>query len=168
VTPSSNFPRAPIKHNLFHSPLHRALFRHLLAAFVAVGLITAAYSTLGFSLYRDALLGNQAPPGELLRSSFIFAVGATVLFFLPAATLFEWRRTPAWAAPLLLVPILTLLWSLLHVINRTFAGPPTVIESAIVGIALAITFCAYWIPLRFISRRLAPLNNVTDSPQKAE
>ena len=149
-------------------PFQRAIFRHALAAFVAIGLITAAYSILGFSLYREAFLGNRAPRGEILRSSFIFAVAATVLLFLPAALLFEWRRTRAWAAPIILAPLLAALWSLLHGINRTFAGPPTIIEATIVGIALAVTFCAYWIPLRFISRPLRPLNNVTDSPQKAD
>ena len=129
----------------------RHLQRHTIAAAVSVLFLT-------LSLY---LIIRQGLLGDLLhtQSAALVALAITFAFFLPAALFFGWladrrpRRIlhPA-LAPVILGLIVAAFWIGVELNQQNFA-PAFIPFYLTVGALVAVAFCAYWVPLRFLRRK---------------
>jgi hypothetical protein len=128
--------------------------RHLLAAvasFCVLGAVAATASTLSPARHAFATLNNGIPWPWMV-------FGLPVLFSFPVAVVFEWLgatlRLPPWVAPLVLVPILALVWAFARGLDGQFEGVVSVIKALPIAFFGAAAFTTYWLPLRLIRLHL--------------
>ena len=131
----------------------RHLQLHTIAAAASVILLTAAL----YPLTRQNLLGDLPPPGPPLRSAALLALGLTFLLFLPAAIFFDFfahkSRKAAIAAPFILALLFALYWIFVETAYHRMA-PSFIPYYLTIGALIGLAFCAYWIPLRLLRRRI--------------
>jgi hypothetical protein len=133
--------------------LIRHLQRHTIAAAASVALLTAGL----YPLVRQGLLGDMTPPGPPLASAVFFALGMTFLLFIPAGIFFDFvtgkNRKAAFLAPFILAALFALFWIFVEIaysrMSMSFI-PFYLTLGGLVGLA----FCAYWLPLRFLNRKI--------------
>lgn len=131
----------------------RQLQRHTIAAAASVALLTPGLTLL----IRRGYLGELAPAGPPLRAAVLFALGLTFLIFLPLALGLEWvvdrARVPAAVAPAAVAMLFTLFWLGIETASHHFS-PSFIPFYLTAGLLVAVAFCAYWIPLRFLRTRI--------------
>src|SRR5688500_11034246 len=131
----------------------RHLQRHTIAAAAGVLLLT-----IGLYLpVSQGLLENIAPSHTPVRSAAILGLSLTFIFFIPAGLLFDSlanrRMFHTARPPLILALFFTAFWLAVDVSRGAFL-PRYVIPYLLLGLIVGIAFCAYWIPLRFLRRRI--------------
>jgi hypothetical protein len=131
----------------------RQVQRHTIAAAASVILLTVAL----YPLTRQGLLGDLFPVDTPLRSAALAAFALTFGLFLPAAFFFDWLANrgalhPA-LAPVVLGLVFAAFWIGVQLTQRQFAAWFILFYLAW-GAPIAVGFCAYWVPLRFLRRKM--------------
>ena len=131
----------------------RHLQRHTIAAAAGVVILT-----IGLYLpVSQGLLENIAPSHSPVRSAAILALSLTFILFIPAGILFDAlanrRMIHIALPPLILAIFFTAFWLAVDVTRGAFL-PRYVIPYMLLGLIVGAAFCAYWIPLRRLRRRI--------------
>lgn len=126
--------------------------RHTIAATSSFVLLTAVIVLLT----KRGLLGDWPTGGHSLRSAVIAAFIISVGVFFPVAAVFDLagmkRRQPVWLAPLCIGMGAAAFLMVFDPGSLQTLGL-FLLQSLFFGSFVALTFCSYWIPLRFIASR---------------
>lgn len=129
--------------------------RHTIAASCSFILLTAVIALLA----TRGSLGDWVHKDQPWRSAVIGALGITFVIFFPFAAIFDLttrkRRQPVWVAPLSLALGFTIFWMVIDPGSGRFMLS-FFLQYFLFGSYLALAFCSYWIPLRFIAARMGP------------
>lgn len=139
---------------------HARLIRHATALAVSVALmggVVAASSHLGAGVSRSFRFINGEGPSRPLPWPWL-VFGMPGLFSFPLSLVFEWlerrRQVRAWVVPLLLVPLVAMVWAFVQGLDGSFEGAVSVMGGLPAGVFCAAAFTTYWLPLWLVRRWL--------------
>ena len=131
----------------------RLIQRHTIAAAASVCMLSAGL----YIPVRQGLLQNIAPAHTPLRSATLLAFALTFILFIPAAILFDTlanrRMIHTALPPLILAIFFTAFWLAVDVTRGSFLAS-YILPYLLLGLIVGVAFCAYWIPLRQLRRRI--------------
>ena len=133
--------------------LIRQVQLHTMAAAASVALLTAGL----FIPVSQGLLQNIAPSQTPLRSAALLALGLTFILFVPFAIVFHslTNRRLIYPAlpPLVLMTFFTAFWLAVDIARGSFLAS-YILPYLFIGFLVGAGFCAYWLPLRFLNRKI--------------
>jgi hypothetical protein len=133
--------------------LLRQVQRHTIAAAASVALLTPSLTFL----IGQGLLGDLVPTGTPFQSAAVLALLLTFVLFVPLGLILDWfvnrTRIPAAVAPLAVAILFAAFWLGVELAYRQLR-PSFIAFYVTAGLMVAVAFCAYWIPLRFLRTRI--------------